>query len=254
MSRFALITGASSGIGAELAIQLDRSGYTCILVARREDRLRTLASKLTQNPVLFALDVTNETSVSRIIEYLENHSIFLEVLVNNAGFGDVGSFASGDIDKYDQMIEVNITALTRWTYHLIPYMVRPGHIMQVASLAGFLSGPNMAVYYATKNYVLSFSEALYHELKDENIFVSAFCPGPVATEFGQVANAKGLSIFNSVSAQSVEIASKKALDGMFKKKPIILSKGEHHVLVFLLRLLPRQLVSSVSKRIQTKKL
>lgn len=254
MSRFALITGASSGIGEELAIQLDQLGYTCILVARREERLLQLAKQLHQMPVIFPLDVSEKKSISIVVEYLRTHSMMLDVLINNAGFGDVGPFVSGNMVKYEQMIEVNITALTRWTYKLIPYMVRPGHIMQVASLAGFLSGPNMAVYYATKNYVLSFSEALYHELKEEKVVVSAFCPGPVATEFGQVANAKGLSIFNTISAQSVKQASQKALDGMFKGKAIILSKKEHHVLVFLLRWLPRQFVSSVSKRIQTKKI
>ncbi|MGJ8654990.1 MAG: SDR family NAD(P)-dependent oxidoreductase [Akkermansiaceae bacterium] len=189
-----LITGASGGIGEEFARQLVFRCHQMILVARRENRLMDLAADLKrQNPSLdilfFVVDLTSATEREDFLKMLLNNGAKPDLLINNAGMGDYQRFAQSDWDKIDNMMQVNMTALTHLTHRLIPQMRERGSgaIINVSSLASILPMPEFAVYAATKAYVTSFSEALRLELKEDNIPVMALCPGPVHTEFGSVA-------------------------------------------------------------------
>jgi uncharacterized protein len=197
MKRFdtALITGASSGLGEEYARQIALRCRRLVLVARRGDRLATLAGELkTARPELevrtMIFDLRDPDQRLNLIEELLVSDSAPDLLVNNAGLGDYGSFSSADWDRVEAMIEVNIEALTHLTHALLPAMLRAGSgaILNVSSLASLVPVPNLAVYAATKAYVSSFSEALRLELRGAGIPVLAVCPGPVPTEFGRVAN------------------------------------------------------------------
>ncbi|MDO9591565.1 MAG: SDR family NAD(P)-dependent oxidoreductase, partial [Erysipelotrichaceae bacterium] len=172
----------------------------------------------------------------------------------NAGFGDHAPFEDADIKKLTSMIDLNCTKLVELTHAMIPLMPKDSYIMNVASLAGFMPGPLMTVYYATKAFVLSFSQALHTELLPLNISSSALCPGPVHTEFGKVASTGGVAAFNSISAQNVEEVSVLALKQMFKRRQIILTHPTHDLVVFLLRLVPRKLVPPIVYKAQGKRL
>ena len=189
-----LITGASAGIGREFARQLAQVAGSLILVARRQDRLKTLELELKLiNPELEIfiqqVDLQNEEAVSRFCDWLEESGLAVGVLINNAGLGDYGRFGDADWQRIRAMLQVNMVALTYLTYRILPAMRKGGGgaILNVSSIAGFLPIPNCAVYAATKAYVTSFSEALRAELKPLNISVTALCPGPVPTEFQEVA-------------------------------------------------------------------
>jgi short-subunit dehydrogenase len=188
-----LITGASAGIGREFARQLAQVAGSLILVARRQDRLKTLEQELKLiNPELEIfiqqVDLQNEEAVSRFCDWLEESGLAIDVLINNAGLGDYGRFGDADWQRIRAMLQVNMVALTYLTYRILPAMRKGGGaILNVSSIAGFLPLPNSAVYAATKAYVTSFSEALRAELKPLNISVTALCPGPVPTEFQEVA-------------------------------------------------------------------
>lgn len=190
----ALVTGASAGLGEEFARQLAPNCAQLILVARREDRLAALASELrTAHPQLdvlhFAVDLIDSKARSEFLQLLEDHGARPDLLVNNAGMGDFGEFSQAEWERLEAMLELNITALTHLTHSLIPVMRANGYgdILNVSSLASLLPIADFAVYAATKAYVSSFSEAIRIELKDDDINVTALCPGPVHTEFGSVA-------------------------------------------------------------------
>ena len=193
MEKWALITGASSGIGAELAKLYAKRGYGIVLVARRTDRLAELAMKLEAPTRIIAADLRDrETAIGL---YNDVSDLNVEIVVNNAGFGAVGRFDSIELEKQLDMIDVNCTALTTLTYMFLKdFRYRDcGAILNVASSAGLLpGGPNMAVYYATKSYVVALTNAVYDELKASysSVKISALCPGPVDTEFNDVAGAK----------------------------------------------------------------
>ncbi|MBB5352016.1 hypothetical protein HNR46_002257 [Haloferula luteola] len=190
----ALVTGASSGLGAEFARQLAGRCHFLVLTARRADRLEVLAAELeADHPhvkvVTVAADVAEAVDRQRILEACLQTGAVPDLLVNNAGMGDYGEFASASWDKLEAMIRVNVEALTAMAHALAPLMIERGggHILQVSSLASVLPIPDFAVYAATKAYVSSFSEALRIELQEHGVHVTAVCPGPVHTEFGHVA-------------------------------------------------------------------
>jgi len=191
----ALITGASAGLGTEFAHQLAPYAARLILVARRLDRLQDLKGELEENhPHLqvftYALDVTSSADTDTFFQWLNNDSgLRVNVLINNAGLGDHGDFETSDWSRIQSMIDVNITALTRFSHRLIPQLrhVGQGAVLNVSSVAGLLPIPSMAVYAATKAYVNSLSESLRVELRGSGVSVTALCPGPVDTEFGSVA-------------------------------------------------------------------
>lgn len=197
----ALITGASSGIGYELARLFARKGHGLVLVARNQETLRELAEKLEREHGIRAIVVSKDLSLpstpEEIFRELAEKSISVDILVNNAGFGTRGMFSNADTDSQLKMIQVNTTALTHLTRLFLERMSRPrkGRILNVASTAAFQPGPLMAVYYATKAYVLSFSEALASELHGSGVTVTALCPGPTRTEFERRAGMEGRGFF-----------------------------------------------------------
>jgi uncharacterized protein len=190
-----LITGASAGIGREFARQLAPVVNTMVLVARRYDRLEALELELKiVNPRLEVfcrqLDLRDQSELERFCDWLDESGLSVDLLVNNAGLGDRGAFIDSEWERLHSMLQVNIVALTYLTYRILPSMRKSGcgAILNVSSAAGFLPMPNFAVYAATKAYVTSFSEALRAELRNSNISVTAVCPGPVPTEFDDVAS------------------------------------------------------------------
>ena len=192
----ALVTGASAGLGEEFARQLAELGVErLILVARREDRLRDLQGRLLGGKSGLRIDVIpadlgNEEVVTGLLRDLENSGYFPDILISNAGFGDLGTLESSEGAKIELMLAVNIVALTRLTHWAVPHMLKKksGYICHVGSTAGLIPLPSFAVYGATKAYVNSFSEALRAELHGSGVSVLALCPGPVVTEFGEVAS------------------------------------------------------------------
>jgi short-subunit dehydrogenase len=194
----ALVTGASSGLGAEFANQLAPFADSLILVARRGDRLKELADSLQRiHPRLdvrcFSADLINAEKRHALIDWLESEKLEVNFLINNAGLGDHGEFESSDWNRVQEMLDLNITALTHLTHLLVNRLIVGGRgaILNVSSVAGFFPLPQMAVYAATKAYVTSFSEALAMELRPKGITVTALCPGPVPTEFFDIATRAG---------------------------------------------------------------
>ena len=211
----ALITGASAGLGVEFARQLAGRGQKLVLVARRKDRLDALAAEL-GNARAVAIDLSEAGSTTAIVENVAVAGEHIDTLVNNAGFGLRGRFAELDAARQRQMIDLNVTSLTELCRAVAPGMIErgTGAILNVASTAAFQPGPKMAVYFATKAFVLSFSEALHEELKPHGIRVTALCPGPTRTEFGEVAGFGENSAFDRLAtdAPSVVRTGLKALD------------------------------------------
>jgi short-subunit dehydrogenase len=192
----ALITGASSGLGVEFARQLAPRASALVLIARRQDRLDILKAELARsyphlNIYCYGLDLSDSEALERFIRWLSDEGVRVNFLVNNAGLGDHGLFHASEWAKVKSMLDVNITALTRLTHALLPDLrtFEDSAILNVSSSAGFLPVPQLAVYAATKAYVTSFSEALRAELRGTGVSVTTLCPGPVETEFGNVANA-----------------------------------------------------------------
>jgi short-subunit dehydrogenase len=241
-----LITGASSGIGAEFARVFSAHGHRVALVARRADRLNALAAEITasgrMSPIVIPCDLGEADAAERIAAALTDESVEVKYLVNNAGYGLFGRAA--ELDRADQlaMIDLNIRALTDLTLRFVPNVIRlRGGILNVGSIGGFLPGPGMAVYYATKAFVLSFSEALRGELGPLGVRVTVICPGPVPSGFQARAGLKpGFdSAILNVSAKDVAADGYRAL--MANKRAVLPGLGIK-IVPFLLRLFPRDFV------------
>ena len=192
----ALITGASSGIGAEMARQLAPHAKALVLVARRGDRLDALKGELARSGlriVCHAADLANAGDIGGFLSALAGSGIRIDFLINNAGLGDHGLFEASDWKRVEAMLDVNVKALTRLTHALLPEIIRSGRgaILNVSSITAFLPMPSMAVYAASKAYVSSFTEAIRAELRGTGVAVTALCPGPVQTEFGNLAKRNG---------------------------------------------------------------
>jgi short-subunit dehydrogenase len=250
----ALITGASSGIGRELAELCARDGYDLVLVARRADRLRELEAKWTAQYAVrvrsVPMDLIDEDAPQRLFDELAGAPI--DILVNNAGFGAYGPFAETEVATLVEMVRVNVLALTHLTRLFLPAMVQrgDGRILNLASMAAFEPGPLMAVYYATKAYVLSFSEALSEELRGSGITVTAFCPGPTATEFQSRAQLERSGLLRVAQADVGPIAEagyRAMMQGKAVAVPGILNK----IVTFLIRMGPRFLVRRVVHKLQS---
>lgn len=253
----ALITGASAGIGRELARQLAGRADALILVARREERLAQLRAELTtQHPklkvALHRTDLAKAEEVDELVRWLESEKFPIDLLVNNAGLGDLGEFATADPEKIDKMMLVNMVALTRLTRALLPAMIaqRRGAILNVSSSASFLPIPNFAVYAATKAYVTSFSEALRGELSGSGVGVTALCPGPVKTEFTDVARRQGEAgelPGMGLAQVSVETVAKAAWHGVEHNRPIVIPGAVMKLGMTLVRLTPMPLLRLASR-------
>jgi hypothetical protein len=250
-----LITGASSGIGRELAGLYAAEGAGLVLIARSQDRLRELAGELAakygvQAEVLPA-DLSRPASPDEIVETLAQRHIDVDVLVNNAGFGAHGSVAGLGAERQLDMIDVNVAALTRLTALLLPGMLerRHGAILNVASTAGFQPGPNQAVYCATKAYVLSFTQALAEEVRGSGVRVSCLAPGATDTGFASQAGMAGTRLFRRGVMDAARVA-RAGHDGLRQGKVLVIPGLRNRFLAFGVRLTPRVLVTKVSGYLQ----
>ena len=207
----AIVTGASSGIGLEMAKGLDAAGHHVVLVARSRDALDALAETLTNARVVVA-DLAVPEGRALVAASVD----VVDILVNNAGFGDVGPFAQSDPAFSQSMIEVNCVALTQLTRAFLPGMIERGQgkILNIASTAAFQPGPNMAVYFATKAYVLSFTEAVAEEIRGTGVSATAFCPGAFASGFQRVAKAENIRLNKGRTLPTSREMAKEALDAM----------------------------------------
>jgi short-subunit dehydrogenase len=233
-----LVTGASAGLGAEFARQCAARGDEVVLVARREDRLQALASEI-GNAHVIAADLAAPGAPEKLIAEMEARGLSVACLINNAGFGLAGEFADLALTRQREMLDLNIGALTALCHLILPGMQkrREGAILNVASTGAFQAGPGIAVYFATKAYVLSFTEALHQELKGSGIRVSALCPGPTATEFGDVAGitSKSFGAFSADAGNVVEAG----LKGLARNKAVIIPGVTNKISAQSNRLIPR---------------
>jgi len=239
-----LITGASSGIGLELARCFAAGKSRAVLVARNTQALQVLADELQREhgvqTLVLTADLSRPETPARVFAELQQAGITVDILVNNAGFGAIGPFARLPLRRQLEMIQVNVTALTELTGLFLPGMLerKRGGILNVGSVAGFVSGPGMAIYFATKAFVVSFSEALAEELTGTGLTVTALCPGPTATNFGNVARGPGQPQFKApkMTAPAVARCGYQA----FRKGRVLCVPGLHnHFLISLMRITPR---------------
>lgn len=246
----ALITGASSGIGRDMARVLSNLGYDIIAVGRDGNKLSQLKDELNTKVDIIALDLSDAESCKELYKSVKNRNI--DVLINNAGFGDFGNFTETDLDKEINMINTNIVAMHILAKLFLKDMVKKdkGYILNVASIAGFMPGPLMATYYSTKAYIVRLSQSIYTELRKRKskVVISVLCPGPVSTNFNKVANVK----FN-LKSMSSEYVAQYAINGMFKKKLIILPGIKIKLARILAKISPEKVVSRICYHMQEKK-
>lgn len=244
----ALVTGASSGIGRDIAKELSKKGYELILVARNKEKLEETQKELVTNSKIICMDLSNNENCIKLKELTGD----VDVLVNNAGFGDFGSFEETDLNKELDMIKTNIMAMHILTKIYLKDMKKKdkGYILNVASIAGFLPGPLMSTYYATKAYVVRLTESIREELRrsKSNVKISILCPGPVKTNFNNVANVKF-----SIPSQSSEYVAKKAVEGMFKNKLIIIPGIKIKMVKFFSKIVPDKILAFFSYNMQHRK-
>lgn len=246
----ALVTGASSGIGRDMARYLSKLGYNLIIVAQREERLIELKKELKTNVQVVSMDLSNNENCINLYEKVKEEKI--DLLINNAGFGTFGNFTQTDLEKEIKMINTNITALHILTKLFLKDMKKrnEGRILNVASIAGFAPGPLMETYYSSKVYVLRLSQAIYTELKKEksNVHISVLCPGPVATEFNDVAG-----VHFSLKPLSSEYVARYAIDKTLKNKLMIIPGTLNKLMRILTKLSPSKLTAIVVYKNQTRK-
>lgn len=252
-----LITGASGGIGKAMATLWASNGHNLLLVARTLEVLEVLKTELEAEfnvqVWVYGQDLTDPTGPDNLFTFAREHSLTVDYLVNNAGFGLYGNFYEQEFEKLHAMMQLNMHALTKLTHLFLPAMVaaKQGTILNVASTAGFLPGPLQAVYFATKAYVLSLSEAIAEEVQSSGVQVTALCPGPVATEFASTANMQDSNMFKN--AQSAEAVAKQAYYGTKNKKRVIITQPLLSVLLrAVLPFVPRSLRANMVKKMQQK--
>jgi hypothetical protein len=246
----ALVTGASSGIGRDMARYLSKLGYDLIIVAQREERLIELKEELKTNVQVISMDLSIKENCINLYKSIKNQEI--DLLINNAGFGEFGTFNETDLEKEIKLINTNIAAVHILTKLFLKDMkkVNKGRILNVASVAGFAPGPLMAAYYSSKAYVLRLSQAIYTELKKDksNVHISVLCPGPIATEFNDVAGVKF-----TLKPLSSEYVAKYAIDKTLKNKPMIIPGLLNKMMIMLTKVAPSKLTARIVYRNQKKK-
>lgn len=253
----ALVTGASGGIGEELAHVFAADGHNLVLVARSADKLASVASVLRDKHQVraetVALDLGDRASFDALDAALASHGLYVETLVNNAGYGDKGPFAESDAAYQLGMVDLNVYALTALARRFAPDMVarRRGGILNVASTAAFLPGPNMAVYYATKAYVLSLSDALAYELKGTGVTVTAVCPGPTASGFQAAANMEGARLIEMSPMMSSRKVAEIGYRGFKKRKPVVITGAMNKIQSRAMPFTPRAIKLGVVNWLQS---
>ncbi len=242
--RFALVTGASGGIGFELAKCAASDGYHVLLVARSEDQLKTNTTAIARNygvkALYFKADLSDYSQVVGLSNYIRENELMIEILVNNAGFGDYGWFKETSWQKEYQMMQLNVLALTHLTKEIIPSMIKigQGRILNISSVAGFFPGPKMAVYSATKAFVSSFSRALNLELKSDGITSTVLCPGPTRTGFAGAAGMSESKLFNTMPLASAEHVARKGYKAMMKGKAMMIPGFLNKLMICISKLIP----------------
>lgn len=246
----ALITGASSGMGRDMARVLAHKGYDLILVARRKERMEELKKELEVKTTIISLDLSIEENCFKLYEKVKNKDI--DIVINNAGFGLFGIFIETDLDTELKMIDLNIKAYHILTKLFLTDFVKKnkGYILNVCSSAGFMAGPRLSTYYATKNYITKLTMAIHEELKrmKSDVHISALCPGPVATEFNEVAH----GTFAIREANSYQVAEY-AIEKLFKHKMIIVPTILMKITLFANRFAPYSLSLRIAYNIQMRK-
>lgn len=244
----ALITGASSGIGRDIARELSKRGYDLIIVARNREKLEELKEELTTEVEIIAMDLTIDENCKKLYEQARD----IDILVNNAGLGEFGKFAETDIEKELTIIKTNITALHVLTKLYLQDMIKrnSGRILNVASIAGFMPGPLMATYYASKAYVVRLSEAIREELNKQNskVKISLLCPGPVKTNFNNVANVKF-----EINSLTSEYVARYAVNKMLRNKFYIVPGLTIKLAKFFSKITPTVVLAKCSYHMQKRK-
>ncbi len=254
-TRWTLVTGASSGIGAELARVFAARGHHLVLTARRRDRLEQLAREIETTHrgrvEIVAADLADPAAPDALLAEVAARGLTLTNLVNNAGFGLRGAFAQQPLDEVMGMVALNVTALTRLSRQVLPGLIERGSggILNVASTAAFQAGPNMALYYATKAFVLSFSEALHEEARPHGVRVTALCPGPTLSEFTKRAKMEDIKAFRGAAMSARDVAQA-GVDGFVAGHAVVIPGAANNVGATLAGLLPRALTRKIAGRFQ----
>ena len=251
----ALITGASAGIGRQLAVIFAQHGYDVVLTARREAALQELADDIRRRgrtARVIVADLGAVDGAQTLYDRLQNERIDVDVLVNNAGSGLQGAFSELPLDRQLAMIQLNVTSLTALTRLLLPAMLQRnrGGVLNVASTAAFQPGPLMTVYFATKAYVLSFSEAVAEEVSESAVKISCLAPGPTETEFVESAGMTGSKLFKGAVMTAADVAQS-GFDGWNAGKRLVIPGFRNKLSAFSVRLAPRALVPGIVKRLNT---
>ena len=245
-----LITGASKGLGRDMARYLASKNINLILVARDREGLEKLQNELKVNVKIYVYDLSIKENVYELYENVKDENI--DILINNAGFGLFGEFAKTELNRELEMINLNVVAYHILTKLFLQDFIKKdkGYILNVCSSAGFMAGPRLSTYYATKNYVLKLTMAIYEELRQSksNVKISALCPGPVNTNFNRVAHGKF-----TIKGASSEYVAKYAIDKMFKNKLLIVPKFSIKLAIFLARFVPVKLILPIVYHIQYRK-
>jgi short-subunit dehydrogenase len=257
MKKYALVTGASGGIGYEIAKLLAKDSKNLVLVARSESKLHEVKDellKINQNidVKIIIADLSAIESAKLVKSQTDLIKGEIDILINNAGFGDFGKYWETSYDKETQMINLNITTLAQLTKLYLPEMIKnkSGKILNVASVAAFMPGSYMTVYYATKAFVLSYTEGLAGELKGTGVTVSALCPGPTKTGFEEKASLGNSDLFKAMPNATASSVAKLGYKGMLKGKQIIITGFMNKATVFIIRFIPRCIVRNMVKSIQ----
>jgi short-subunit dehydrogenase len=256
--RWTVVTGASGGIGAEMARVFSGIGHNLVLVARRRERMESLAEELRKRDgglvEIIEADLADPGAPQAVFDAIAAKEISVHTLVNNAGFGLAGGFLDQPIEEHMRLVDVNIGALTRMCHLFLPGMLerRQGGIINVASTAAFIAGPHMASYYASKAYVLSLSEALYEEARPYEVMVTALCPGPTLTEFDEQAGAQGTKLFSG-RLMSAESVARIGVEGYRAGHAIVVPGPMNRITAQISRIMPRFTSRRVAASLNQKK-
>jgi uncharacterized protein len=250
LKKVALVTGASAGLGVDFARQLSTRGHRLVLAARRKDRIEALAKEL-GNARATAIDLSKSNAAAKLMADLEASGETVDLLVNNAGFGLIGSFAELDAKRQREMIDLNVSTLTDLCRAVAPRMIerKSGGILNVASIAAFQPGPKMVVYFATKAFVLSLTEALHEELMPHGVRVSCLCPGPTRTEFGDLAGFRGNGLFDRLAMNSPEVVAA-GLRGLDKNRAVVVPGIVNWIVSTSTRFTPRPMARKIAGSIK----
>jgi short-subunit dehydrogenase len=253
----ALVTGASGGIGEAFARELAGRGYDLALAARSAEKLEALAGELRQHGAaahVFPADLGTADGPSKLMQAVHKAGLTVDLLVNNAGFGDLEPFDRADAGKLTEMIDLNVRALTGLSHAVTPGLIARGRggIINIASTAAFLPGPGMATYYATKAFVLSLSEALHVEMKPKGVTVTAVCPGPTWSGFQEKADMEGSKLLKASRMMTPDAVARIGMDGYEKKKRVVITGVSNKITIAIAKLTPKTLLMKAVSGLQEK--